>query len=83
MFTSAQALKSLAGGDSMDISAWVVQLLGCGDGVDRSARDLFIFSIFCTKKLPKSLASWSGFPWGNDAVFGSLSKVFVTLNSFL
>ena len=32
MFTSAQALKSLPGGDSMDLLARVVQSLGCEDG---------------------------------------------------
>ena len=27
------------------------------DGVDKLAKDAFIFSVFCAKKFPKSLAS--------------------------
>ena len=36
------------------------------DCADWSAWDQFIFSIFCPKKLPKSLASWSGLPGGKE-----------------
>ena len=53
------------------------------DDVDDLAKDAFIFSIFCAKKFPKSLASRTLSTRGNDAVLVSHNRDFVTLNSFL
>lgn len=56
---------------------------GDWDCVDRSAWDQFIFSIFWAKKLPKSLASWSGLSGGKETSLASHNKALVIWNSFL
>ena len=53
------------------------------DGVDKLAKDAFIFSIFCAKKFPKSLASLTVSTRGNDTVLVSHNRDFVALKSYL
>ena len=44
------------------------------DDVDELAKDAFIFSIFCAKKFPKSLASRTLSTRGNNAVLVSHNR---------